>query len=336
MRVAVLGGSGPRPTDLARQKGIQSSVALLEAAISEIELISGHEEVAVSSATSAPRAEATRGLSTTEATVTANKIEIVIHDDIYVHIEQYLQIGNYYHAVEEAYKVVREKLKELSGKERATEVFNDNAQSDKYYNKLFGTDKPKDEAERDFFKGIGYIHLGVQFLRNEKVHTPARPIDRNLALHYIALASLAYDLISQYVSDEVIQEVEQFIKTKRLSYHTASSFYADFENGCWLRDLTIPDSLKSRTVRKVLKDKWLQELDFTSSYDHSNIMAMRLELISHELTPEDIEGLLDQPTEDRNGRSQEAGMILEFMRFMAQRHPERLSHKVQAWIATKQ
>lgn len=37
--------------------------------------------------------------------------------------------------------------------------------------------------------------MAIQFLRNEKAHTPAKKLDNNLAIHYIALASLAYDLI---------------------------------------------------------------------------------------------------------------------------------------------
>ena len=39
--------------------------------------------------------------------------------------------------------------------------------------------------------------MAIQFLRNEKAHTPARDLDKNLAIHYIALASLAYDLIDR-------------------------------------------------------------------------------------------------------------------------------------------
>jgi hypothetical protein len=39
--------------------------------------------------------------------------------------------------------------------------------------------------------------MAIQKLRNEKAHTPANKIDKNLAIHYIVLASLAYDLISR-------------------------------------------------------------------------------------------------------------------------------------------
>lgn len=39
--------------------------------------------------------------------------------------------------------------------------------------------------------------MAIQNLRNEKSHTPAKDMDKNLALHYIVLASLAYDLIDK-------------------------------------------------------------------------------------------------------------------------------------------
>ena len=44
--------------------------------------------------------------------------------------------------------------------------------------------------------------MAIQFFRNEKAHTPAYEIDKNLAIHYIVLASLAYDLISRNDKNE--------------------------------------------------------------------------------------------------------------------------------------
>jgi hypothetical protein len=64
----------------------------------------------------------------------------------------------------------------------------------------------------------------------------------------------------------------------------------------------------------VLKTKWLDEADFTRSYDHSNIVLMRLELVVDELTDADLDRLLDLPTKDSYGNDQSAGMqqFLEF------------------------
>jgi uncharacterized protein (TIGR02391 family) len=283
---------------------------------------------------SAPATSAAAPVSfTTGATVTANKIEVEIHEDIYGHIGQYLTTGDYFHAVEESYKLVREKLREITGKEKASDAFNNSAQNTAHYKALFGKATPASDAEADFFRGIGYLHLGVQHLRNEKVHTPAAPIDPNLAIHYISLASLAYDLITRYVGEDTIKEIEDLVLAKRRSYRSAAAFYRDFENGKWLSTLSLPVKIESSSVRKVLKKKWLGNADFTRSWDHSNVVQMQLELVAVELTPADIDQLLDLPTRDSFGNDQEAGM-LPFLEFVEQEHPDKLSPKAKRWIET--
>ena len=117
-------------------------------------------------------------------------------------VKQYLDTQDYFHAVDEAYKLVREKLREITSKEKATEVFNMNAENKGYYAQLFGRPDGTTQAEKDFFRGIGYLNLTIQFLRNEKAHTPAAPIEPNLAIHYISLSSLAYDLITRSESEK--------------------------------------------------------------------------------------------------------------------------------------
>jgi len=126
-----------------------------------------------------------------------NFISIEIRPEIYEHIKTYLNNGDYFHAVDEAYKVVRNKLGEKTGKQKASDVFNMNAESNRYHDQLFGYTAESGSAKSDFLRGIGYIHLAVQFLRNEKSHSLADDLDKNVAIHYLALASLAYDLISR-------------------------------------------------------------------------------------------------------------------------------------------
>jgi len=277
----------------------------------------------------------TPAIFTTEATVSKNKIQIEIHEDIYSHIGQYLATGDYFHAVEESYKLVREKLREITGKEKASDVFNNSAQNTAHYEALFGKATPANDAEADFFRGIGYLHLGVQHLRNEKAHTPATPLEPNLAVHYISLASLAYDLITRYVSEDTIKELEDLVLTKRQSYRTAGAFYRDFEGGKWLRNLTLPAKVESSAVRKVLKTKWLDEADFTRSYDHSNIVLMRLELVVDEFTDADLDRLLNLPTKDSYGHDQSAGMQ-QFLEFVQEKYPDRISQKVKDWLTKEQ
>lgn len=278
------------------------------------------------SSTSAPVA------FTTEASVSANKIAIEIHEDIYAHISQYLANGDYFHAVEESYKLVRGKLREITGNEKASDVFNNSAANERHYKELFGKEKAASAAEADFFRGIGYLHLGVQHLRNEKAHTLATPMDPNLAIHYVALASLAYDLITRYVSDDTITEIENLVLAKRRAYRSATAFYNDFEDGKWLESLSLPVNIESASVRKVLKRKWLQDADFTRSWDHSNLVLMQLELVAAELTADDIDELLGRPTVDSHGNDQMAGM-LQFLEYVEGNHPETLSAGARQWMA---
>lgn len=130
-----------------------------------------------------------------------NNFQLLIRPEIFNHIKQYLETGDHFHAVEEAYKLVRQKLRETTGCERASEAFNMNAENTKYWQQLFGQNPGKDTPEYDFCRGVGYLHLGIQFLRNEKAHKPANELDINLAMHYIVLASLAYELISRGVQE---------------------------------------------------------------------------------------------------------------------------------------
>ena len=167
-------------------------------------------------------------------------------------VRHYRANRDYYQSLEESYKLVREKLREITGKEKASDVFTNSAQSDAHYKALFGKAKPSTAAEADFFRGIGYLHLGVQHLRNEKAHTPATPMEPNLAIHYVSLASLAYDLITRYVSEDTISEIEEIVLAKRRGYRSASAFYRDFENGRWLQSIDLPVNLESSSVLQVL------------------------------------------------------------------------------------
>lgn len=266
---------------------------------------------------------------TTEATVKDNKIEIVIHEDIYDHIGKYLATEDYFHAVEESYKLVRERLREITGKEKATDAF---AASN--VEKLFGH-QPANEAEKDFFEGVKFLNMAIQFLRNEKAHTTATPLERNLAIHYISLASLAYDLITRYVSDDVISEIEGLVLAKRRSYASVNSFYRDFEGGKWMHGLHLPSDLQSSSVRKVLKRKWLDEADFTRSWDHSNVVLMRLELVASELTEADLDHLLDLPTRDAYGNDQMAGMP-QFLKYIESHYRDKISPKAKRWMIAEE
>jgi len=132
---------------------------------------------------------------TVASAINDNHITIEIRPEIYGHIKSFLASGHLSTAVEEAYKIVRSKLEEITGYEKATDAF-------KAENliKIFGHE-PANPKEKDFFDGVKYLNMAIQFLRNEKTHIPASQLDKNLAIHYLSLASLAYDLISRGEND---------------------------------------------------------------------------------------------------------------------------------------
>lgn len=126
-----------------------------------------------------------------EANFSENIISILLQKEVFEHVKSLLESEHYFNAVEESYKIVREKLKLITGKEKAHEGF-----KEENYEIIFGH-KPQNVAEKDFFEGVKFLHLAIQHLRNEKAHTLANELDKNLAIHYIVLASLAYDLITR-------------------------------------------------------------------------------------------------------------------------------------------
>lgn len=123
-----------------------------------------------------------------------NETLIKIHPDIFNHVKNCIQNEDYYHAVEEGYKLVIEKLREITGEEQATRAFNIENQK-----KIFKTDT-QIQTEKDFREGIKFLCMAIQNFRNDKVHSLSKEIEKNLAMHYISLASLAYSLLIRYSS----------------------------------------------------------------------------------------------------------------------------------------
>ncbi len=130
------------------------------------------------------------------SSITSTDISVTIHPDLYRHIISYFDREDYFSAVQESYKFVREKLKSIVGKESASAIFGENALRTDYHHALFGSKAEKGTPKYNSYKGYAYLHLAIQFLRNEQAHSLAKEIDRNLACHFITLASLAYMLIT--------------------------------------------------------------------------------------------------------------------------------------------
>lgn len=131
----------------------------------------------------------------TEANFIDWNITIKLQKNIFSHVQSLLKSWHHFNAVEESYKIVREKLKNITWEEQAHKWF-----KEENYEMIFWH-KPKNDVEKDFFEWVKFLHMAIQNLRNEKAHTPAKELDKNLAIHYIVLASLAYDLINRNIKE---------------------------------------------------------------------------------------------------------------------------------------
>ncbi len=70
--------------------------------------------------------------------------------------------------MEESYKIVRQKLKNLTGEEKANQAF-----SEINIEKIFGH-KVKYDTEKYFFDGVKFINMVIQMFGNKKAHTPTK------------------------------------------------------------------------------------------------------------------------------------------------------------------
>ncbi|MDR0955601.1 MAG: TIGR02391 family protein [Candidatus Nomurabacteria bacterium] len=141
------------------------------------------------------------------ATPRRQLVTINLNSELYEYISPILKKDDYYHAVFEAFKFVIDKLKKMTGGKKAVTFFGENAlgaaKDRKYTNyKSIFKRLPSNESEEDFFRGVGYLNLAIEFFRNEKSHGMMdNSTNRNRSLHYITLASLAYDLITEHEND---------------------------------------------------------------------------------------------------------------------------------------
>ncbi len=71
--------------------------------------------------------------SKSKVTFKNGNINITLQKEVFDYVQRLLNNGHYFNAVEEAYKIVRKKLKDITGKEKATDAF-----SNINYEKIFG------------------------------------------------------------------------------------------------------------------------------------------------------------------------------------------------------
>ncbi len=98
--------------------------------------------------------------------------------------------GHHAEAVEKGFKVVRDRLRSLTGYEKGAEAFGKG--------RLHISGASAANVEHDFNEAVKFLLMAVDYFRNEKAHTAdAKITDPTRAEHYLTLSSLAMYLLDE-------------------------------------------------------------------------------------------------------------------------------------------
>jgi len=98
--------------------------------------------------------------------------------------------GHYSEAVENSFKIVRDRLRELTGYETGAEAFGKG--------KLYIRGASAKNVDEDFQKGVQFLTMAVDRFRNEKAHfADAKITDKNRAKQYLELSNLIMFLLDE-------------------------------------------------------------------------------------------------------------------------------------------
>lgn len=111
-----------------------------------------------------------------------------LHPQVKGKCETLYEAGEYAEAVEKSFKVVRDRLRVLTGHETGSEAFGKG--------KLHIRGAAASNVDFDFNAGAKFLMMSIDMFRNEKSHTSdARIADPVRAQHYLMLSSLAMFLL---------------------------------------------------------------------------------------------------------------------------------------------
>lgn len=111
-----------------------------------------------------------------------------LHPEIYSKCHMLYENGSYAEAVEKGFKVVRDKLRNLTTYETGSDAFGKG--------KLHVKGATAPHVDRDFNEGVKFLTMAIDQFRNEKVHTADAKIEDPIrALEYLRLSSLAMNLL---------------------------------------------------------------------------------------------------------------------------------------------
>lgn len=125
-----------------------------------------------------------------------NKLSSVTNDNNLLHMHPAIRekcfslykSKEYAESVEKSFKVVRDKLRELTGYETGSEAFGKG--------KLHIKGASAKNVDEDFNQAVKFLTMAIDMFRNEKSHTSDSKIDDPIrAYQYLAMSSLAFSLL---------------------------------------------------------------------------------------------------------------------------------------------
>lgn len=113
-----------------------------------------------------------------------------LHQEIYDKCHSLFEKAEYPEAVEKSFKVVRDRLRNLTGHETGSKAFGNT--------KLHIKGAVAENVDHDFNEGVKFLTMAIDMFRNEKSHTSNAKIeDPQSAYEYLTLSSLAMNLLDQ-------------------------------------------------------------------------------------------------------------------------------------------
>lgn len=114
----------------------------------------------------------------------------LLHKNIFDKCHSLFEKTEYSEAVEKSFKVVRDRLRDLTGHETGSKAFGNT--------KLHIKGASAENVDQDFNDGVKFLTMAIDMFRNEKSHTSDAKIDNpQRAYEYLSLSSLAMNLLDQ-------------------------------------------------------------------------------------------------------------------------------------------
>ena len=129
-----------------------------------------------------------RSTPSTVKSPNASGLQTDLHPDIYAKCHDLYDKKAFAEAVEKSFKVVRDRLRTLTGYETGSEAFGKS--------KLHIRGAAASNVDDDFNHGVKFLTMAIDRFRNEKSHTSDAKIDDPIrAYEYLRLSSLAMNLL---------------------------------------------------------------------------------------------------------------------------------------------